>query len=88
MTLVDPAEIGTGQAFDCIKGLACPCLQVTTTIPAILDGLLAGVPTVVEVKGLQLNVSLAADPAVSKDRLVVRDWGRFQNPDGRLQVIF
>ena len=59
---------------------------MTTTIPGIVDGLLAGLPTTVDVKGLQLNVSLATDPSVSADELIIQDWGRFQNPEDRWQV--
>ena len=41
-----------------------------------------GIPTLIDVKGLQLNASLDGDPAVSAQQLLVRDWGRFQSPSG------
>ena len=44
--------------------------------------MLQGVPTLVDVKGLQLNTSMDGDPAVSAQQLLVRDWGRFQSPQG------
>lgn len=55
-------------------------LQVKTTVPDQINVLLQGIPTTVEVKGLQLNTSLVQDPEVTPDRLIVRDWGRFKNP--------
>lgn len=45
-----------------------------------------GIPTTVTIKGLELNTSLARDPSVTADRLIVWDWGRFQNPGNRWQV--
>lgn len=60
--------------------------QVTTTVPGVVNKLLLGVPTTVDVQGLQLNTSLARSPAVTPQKLTVWDWGRFQNPDLRWQV--
>ena len=60
--------------------------QLTTTVPAEVNKLMMGIPTTVTVKGLKLNTSLARDPSVTADRLIVWDWGRFQNPGNRWQV--
>lgn len=57
-----------------------------TTVPDQINKLLQGVPTTVEVKGLQLNTSLVQDPEVTPDRLIVRDWGRFKNPSSVSEV--
>ena len=35
-----------------------------------------------DVKGLPLNVSLAGNPVVTREHLLLRDWGRFQSPLG------
>jgi hypothetical protein len=63
-------------------------VQVETTVPEQMNKLLAGVPTTIEVKGLELNTSLVRDPEVSPDRLIVWDWGRFKNPMGEKEVNF
>lgn len=57
-------------------------LQVTQKVPQLANGFLAGIPTTIDVKGLELNISLAGDPVVTPEALVIRDWGRFQNPGG------
>jgi hypothetical protein len=54
--------------------------QVTQRVPEIGNALLAGIPRTLDVKGLELNISLAGDPLVRADSLVIRDWGRFQSP--------
>ena len=59
--------------------------QVTARIPDEGNKLAGGIPTVADVKGLQLNVSLAGDPEVTPARLLLRDWGRFQSPRGAFQ---
>ena len=41
-----------------------------------------GIPTTVDVKGLELNTSMVGDPEVTAAQLAVRDWGRFQSPSG------
>ena len=51
-----------------------------------VNKLLQGIPTTVDVKGLQLNTSLVRDPEVTPNRLIVRDWGRFKNPASVLEV--
>ncbi len=58
-------------------------LQVTQKVPQLANGLLGGIPRTVNVKGLELNISLAGDPLVTPEALVIRDWGRFQNPGGQ-----
>lgn len=60
--------------------------QVESTVPAQINQLLLGVPTTVNVKGLQLNTSLVQDPEITPSRLVIRDWGRFKNPAGVSEV--
>ena len=60
-------------------------MQVTARIPDEGNKLAGGIPTVADVKGLQLNVSLAGDPEVTPARLLLRDWGRFQSPRGAFQ---
>ena len=60
-------------------------MQVTARIPDEGNKLAGGIPTVADVKGLQLNVSLAGDPEVTSARLLLRDWGRFQSPRGAFQ---
>ncbi|CAL8464093.1 g3628 [Coccomyxa elongata] len=57
--------------------------QVTQKVPQLANGLLAGIPRTVDVKGLELNISLAGNPLVTPEALVIRDWGRFQNPGGQ-----
>ncbi|KAL0019414.1 hypothetical protein WJX77_011586 [Trebouxia sp. C0004] len=54
--------------------------QVTETLPIEVDNLLAGIPTIVDLQGLQFNTSLAGDPVVEPDRITVKDWGRFRLP--------
>jgi len=56
------------------------CRQVTETLPVEVDKLLAGIPTIVDLQGLQFNTSLAGDPVVEPDRITVKDWGRFRLP--------
>lgn len=58
-------------------------LQVTQKVPQLANGVLAGIPRTIDVKGLELNISLAGDPLVTPEALVIRDWGRFQNPGGQ-----
>ncbi len=58
------------------------CPQVTQKVPQLANGFLAGIPKTIDVKGLELNISLAGDPLVTPEALIVRDWGRFQNPNG------
>ena len=60
-------------------------MQVTARIPDEGNKLAGGIPMVADVKGLQLNVSLAGDPEVTPARLLLRDWGRFQSPRGAFQ---
>ena len=60
--------------------------QVKSTVPNQINQLLLGVPTTVNVKGLQLNTSLVQDPEITPSRLVIRDWGRFKNPAGVSEV--
>lgn len=60
-------------------------MQVTARIPGEGNKLAGGIPTVADVKGLQLNVSLAGDPEVTPAHLLLRDWGRFQSPRGAFQ---
>ena len=60
-------------------------MQVTARIPDEGNKLAGGIPTVADVRGLQLNVSLAGDPEVTPARLLLRDWGRFQSPRGAFQ---
>ena len=45
-----------------------------------VNKLLAGVPTITDLQGLQFNTSLAGDPTVEPDRITVKDWGRFRLP--------
>ena len=59
--------------------------QVTARIPDEGNKLAGGIPTLADVKGLQLNVSLAGDPEVTPAHLLLRDWGRFQSPRGSYQ---
>ena len=54
--------------------------QVTQEVPELANRFLGGIPRTLDVKGLELNISLAGDPLVAADALVVRDWGRFQSP--------
>ena len=56
---------------------------MTQKVPQLANGVLAGIPTTINVKGLELNISLAGDPLVTPEALVIRDWGRFQNPGGQ-----
>ena len=63
----------------------CRDAQVTREVPAAVTRLLAGLPLTVDVKGLELNISLAGSPQISEEKLVVRDWGRFQSPSGQWQ---
>ncbi|KAK9795589.1 hypothetical protein WJX73_000211 [Symbiochloris irregularis] len=56
--------------------------QVALMLPTMVNQVLAGVPTTVDVKGLQLNTSMQGDPGVTAQQLVVQDWGRFQSPSG------
>ena len=58
---------------------------MTARIPDEGNKLAGGIPTLADVKGLQLNVSLAGDPEVTPARLLLRDWGRFQSPRGGFQ---
>lgn len=74
---------GSGSGFQ--RGVVS---QVSTTVPSQINALLDGVPTIVHVKGLDLNTSLARSPKVTPDRLILWDWGRFQNPNHKLQVTF
>ena len=60
--------------------------QVESTVPGQINQLLLGVPTTVNVKGLQLNTSLVQDPEITPSRLIVRDWGQFKNPAGVSEV--
>ena len=60
--------------------------QVTQRVPEVGNTLLAGIPRTLDVKGLELNISLAGDPLVTADALVVRDWGRFQSPFAALPL--
>jgi hypothetical protein len=55
---------------------------MTAKIPDFGNKLAGGIPLVADVKDLQLNVSLAGDPAVTPAHLVLHDWGRFQSPHG------
>jgi hypothetical protein len=55
---------------------------VTQKVPQLANSFLQGIPKTVDVKGLELNISLAGDPEVTPDALIVSDWGRFQNPSG------
>ena len=41
-----------------------------------------GVPTVVDVQGLQLNTSMDGNPLITALEMSVQDWGRFQSPGG------
>ncbi|CAL5226835.1 g9699 [Coccomyxa viridis] len=54
--------------------------QVTQKVPMLANNILQGIPTTLDVKGLELNISLAGDPLVTQDALVIRDWGQFQSP--------
>lgn len=54
--------------------------QITEVLPTEVDKLLAGVPTIVDLGGLQFNTSLAGDPVVEADHITVKDWGRFRLP--------
>lgn len=62
---------------------ACCSVQVTQKVPELANSLLAGIPETVDVKGMELNISLAGDPIVTPEALTIRDWGRFQNPSGQ-----
>ncbi len=55
---------------------------MTAKVPDFGNKLAGGIPLVADVKGLQLNVSLAGEPAVTPAHLVLHDWGRFQSPHG------
>ncbi|KAK9814626.1 hypothetical protein WJX72_008927 [[Myrmecia] bisecta] len=55
---------------------------ITNQLPKEVNKLLLGVPITVDVKGFQLNTSMAGDPLVSAANLQVSDWGRFQSPAG------
>ena len=47
-----------------------------------LQWVMQGVPTVVDVQGLQLNTSMDGNPLITALEMSVQDWGRFQSPGG------
>ena len=63
------------KTLDCCCDM---CRQITLTLPREVNKLLAGVPTIVDLEGFQLNTSLAGDPIVEPTQITVKDWGRFR----------
>lgn len=45
--------------------MRCACVQVTQKVPQLANGFLQGIPETVDIKGLELNISLAGDPKVA-----------------------
>lgn len=50
---------------------------MTERLPAAANKLLEGIPEVVQVGDLSLNISLASRPLVTPDSVTLFDWGRF-----------